>query len=111
MNNERDVINNIVSVNQTLKKYSHYDRIEEPQCPIVSIQVICDTTGSNDEVAKLYWKELYLNGFQTILEDLQDQLISPQLEVCAEIEDLLFNGIVTPNGQVKQIQSNAIVLL
>ena len=97
MNNERKYVNKIVNLNESLNKYSLYDGIEEPQCPRSSIQVVWDATGSNDDVAKAYWKELYLEDFETILEYLKDRLNSPQLQLCAEIEELLLNGIVASN--------------
>ena len=101
VNDERKDVKKLVSLNETLQKYSLYDGIEEPQCPRASIQVVRDATGSNDDAAKAYWKEIYLEGFETILEDLKDRLNSPQLQLCVEIEELLLNGIVAPNGQLK----------
>ena len=93
VNKERKDVNNIVSLNELLNKCSLYDGIEDPQCPRSSIQVVRDATGSNDDAAKAYWKELYLEGFETILEDLKERLNSPQLQLCAEIEELLLNGL------------------
>ena len=101
LNDEREDVNKLVNLNKTLKKYSLYDGIEEQQCPRSSIQAFRDATSSNDDAAKAYWKELYLDGFETILEDLRDRLNSPQLQLCAEIEELLLNGIVAPNGELK----------
>ena len=101
VNDERKHVNDLVSLNETLVNYSLYDGIEKPQCPRASIRVVRDATGSNDDAAKAYWKELYLEGFETILEDLKDRLNSPQLQLCAEIEELLLNGIVAPNGELK----------
>ena len=101
VNEERKDVNNLVSSNDTLNKYSLYDGIEEPQCPRSSIKVVRDATGSNDDAAKAYWKELYLEGFETILEDLKERLNSPQLQLCAEIEELVLNGIVAPNAELK----------
>ena len=48
----------------------------------------------------MYWKELYIDGFRTILEDLTERLVSPQLKLCAEIEEVLLNGILAPNKEV-----------
>ena len=79
---------------------SLYDGIEEPQCPRSSIQVVRDATGSNDDAAKAYWKELYLEGFETILEDLKGRSNSPQLQLSAEIKELHLNGIVAPNREL-----------
>ena len=101
VNDERKDVNNLVSLNEILNKYSLYDGIEEPKCPRASIKVVREATGSNEDAAKAYWKELYLDGFETILEDLRDRLNSPQLQLCAEIEELLLNGIVAPNGELK----------
>ena len=34
------------------------------------------------------------------MEDLTDRLASPQLKLCAEIEELLLNGILAPDKEV-----------
>lgn len=74
VNEERNDVNNIVSLNTSLNNTSLYDGIKEPQCPRSSIQVVRDATGSNDDAAKTYWKELYLEGFRTILGRFKRQI-------------------------------------
>lgn len=46
-------------------------------------------------------KDLYLKGFQTVLEDFQDQINSPQLELCTDIYKLFLNGIAALDGKLK----------
>ena len=76
----------------------HMMKLEAPACPRAQVRSLTDV--SEDSPAKIYWKELYLDGFQKNLEDLTDRLTSPQLKLCAEIEELLLNGILAPDKEV-----------
>ena len=49
---------------------------------------------------------MYLEGFNTIIEDLNSKLSSEQYQLCAQIEELLLNGIT---GQDKEPVTNLIV--
>ena len=65
--------------------------MEEPSCPRSQFKEL--DTINEDPAAKIYWKELYVEGFNTIIADLFDKLNSEQYQLCAEIEELLLNGI------------------
>ena len=95
---ERLLINESVNNIPIIRDFNAYDEIEAPVCPRAQVRSLTDV--SEDSPAKIYWKELYLDGFQTILEDLTDRLTSPQLKLCAEIEELLLNGILAPDKEV-----------
>lgn len=48
---------------------------------------------SEGSAVKIYWRGLYLQGFDTIIEDLNAKLLLEQYKFCAEIEVLLLNSI------------------
>ena len=95
---ERLQINESVNNNCIIRDFNAYDEIEQPSCPRAQVRAL--TAVSEDTPEKIYWKELYLDGFKTILEDLNERLESPQLKLCAEIEELLLNGILAPDKEV-----------
>ena len=95
---ERLLVNESTNNNPIIRGFNSYDEIEAPTCPRAQIRSL--TGVSEDDTAKVYWKELYLDGFETILEDLSERLVSPQLKLCAEIEELLLNGILAPDKEV-----------
>ena len=100
---ERLLINESISNNPIIRNFNSYDEIEAPVCPRAQVRSLTDV--SEDSPAKIYWKELYLDGFLTILEDLTDRLASPQLKLFAEFEELLLNGILASDKEVLTVLS------
>ena len=87
-------MNNSANKNIILKNYPFYDGIEEPSCPRAHFKVLNEACENSEETAaKLYWRELYIEPFDIIINDLNDKISSEQYKICAEIEDLLLNGI------------------
>ena len=69
-----------------------YDEIEAPECPQVQVRAL---TGVSEDIStKMYWKELYIDGFQTIFEDFTERLTSPQLRLCTEIGEVLLLHLI-----------------
>ena len=62
----------------SIRDFSACDEIEQPLCPRAQVRSLTDV--SEDGPEKIYWKELHLDGFKTILEDLNERLQSPQLK-------------------------------
>ena len=87
---ERIAINLSMGNVHVVKDYNGWDGIEQPECPRTYNRALVDV--SEDAPGKIYWKE-----HPTILEDLNDRLISPQLMLCGQIENLLIDGIVAPD--------------
>ena len=45
-------------------------------------------------------EQLYIDGFKTILDDLDDRLVSSQLVLCEVIEEFVLNAIVAPKREI-----------
>ena len=98
----RNTINELVDNNRILKKFTSYDGTEEPDCPRAQFKLLSGV--SDDTAAQIYWKELYVQEFDTIIEDLEAKLSSEQYQLCAEIEELFLNGIIaTDEALVKNL--------
>ena len=94
---ERNTINELANNNEILKNFTTYDGIQEPQCPKAQLNSLNRSSEESD--VKIYWRELYLQGFDTIIEDLDTKESSEQYQLCAEIEELLLNGITGPDKE------------
>ena len=75
---ERLKINELVSNNCIIRDFSACDEIEQPSCPRARLRALISV--SEDGLEKLHWKELCLDGFKTILEDLNERIQSLQLK-------------------------------
>ena len=53
--------------------------------------------GTDEESIKAYWREYYIGAFTSIIQDLQDRLDSPLINVFVEIEEVLINAICAPD--------------
>ena len=100
---ESNKLSKSLNKNETLKKFPYFNGMEEPSCPRSQFKEL--DTINNDSAAKIYWKELYVEGFDTIILDLKDKLNSEQYQLCAEIEELLLNGIT---GEECELKTNLI---
>ena len=58
--------------------------------------ILRQVNDSEDDAKKAYWKELYVGGFDTLLDDLKDRMYSPLIRVFVEIENVLLNSINSP---------------
>ena len=98
---ERNKIYDLVDNNTILIEITSYAGIEDPECP--RSQFILLNGISEDNAVQIYWKELYIQWFDTIIEDLEAKLSSEQYQLCAKIEELLLNGIIeTDKDPVKK---------
>lgn len=67
-----------------LKNFNTYDGIEEYQCSRAQQKSRNGSSEGSD--VKIFWRDLYLQGFNSIIEDLNAKLSSEQYQLCIEIE-------------------------
>ena len=96
---ESKKLSELLNKNKILQKFPYFNGMEEPSCPRSLFKEL--DTINKDSAAMIYWKELYVEGFDTILLDLKDKLNSEQYQLCAEIEELLLNGITGEECELK----------
>ena len=90
LNAEADIIGG------SLRTSGFYSEISDPSCPRGSILLLSQVNDTYADVVKAYWKEHYVEAFDTIINDLKDRLDSPLIKVFVEIENVLMNAINSP---------------
>ena len=76
---ESKKLSELLNKNKILQKFSYFNGMEEPSCPRSQFKEL--DTINKDSAAKIYWKELYVEGFDTIILDLYDNLNSVQYQL------------------------------
>ena len=71
--------------------------MEEALCPQASMVALRQVNKSEDDATEAYWKELFVGGFDTLLDNLKDRMNSPLVKVFDEIENVLLNTINSPS--------------
>ena len=84
------------TIGGSLRTSGFYSEISDPSCPRRFFLPLNQVNDTYADVVKAYWKEHYVEAFDTIINDLRDRLDSPLIKVFVEIENVLMNAINSP---------------